>query len=183
MNQLLLNPNDTVLLIIDIQERLWNAMYNKEEIEKNAGILAELAIKAVIPIVYTEQYKKGIGPTIKTVDEKVMDVQGIEKLCFNCFDEEDFKDRLFSSERRTLLICGIEAHICVLQTALTAIEKGFTVHIVADATGSRTERNHHTGIERMRDAGCVITSTEAAVFEVVKEAGTPLFKEMLALIK
>lgn len=183
MKNLLLNPADTILLIIDIQERLWSAMYNKEEIEKNAGILVELAIKADIPTIYTEQYKKGIGHTIKSIDKKVVDVQGIEKLCFNCFDAEDFKERLFSSERRTLLICGLEAHICVLQTALAAVEKGFIVHIVADATGSRTERNHHTGIERMRDAGCVITSTEAAVFEVVKEAGTPLFKEMLALIK
>lgn len=183
MKNLFLNPDDTILLIIDIQERLWSAMYNKKEIEKNAGVLAGLAIKTDIPIIYTEQYKKGIGPTIKTIDEKVVDVQGIEKLCFNCFDSGDFKDRIFSSERKTLLICGIEAHICILQTALAALEKGFAVHIAADATGSRTDRNHNIGIGRMRDAGCIITSTEAAIFEVIKEAGTPLFKDMLALIK
>ena len=113
----------------------------------------------------------------------MIDVEEIEKLSFNCFDVEVFRDRLFSVDRKTLLIAGIESHICVLQTALAAIEHGFRVHIVADATGSRTEKNHKIGIERMRDAGCVITSAETAAFEIIKEAGTPLFKEMLKIIK
>jgi nicotinamidase-related amidase len=183
MGRFLLGAKDTVLLIIDIQENLWNAMYNKDEIEKNAGTLVELASRSGIPVILTEQYKKGIGPTIKSLNERLPHVPGIEKLSFNCFDVEPFRGRLLSSDRKTLLIAGMEAHICVLQTALTAIEEGYRVHIVSDATGSRTEKNHHAGIERMRDAGCVITSAEMAVFEVVKEAGTPLFKDMLKLIK
>lgn len=183
MKPSILNKDDVVLLIIDIQENLWNAMYNKEEIEKNTTILLELARKAGIPVVVTEQYKKGIGPTIRSVSERLEVLEGVEKLCFNCFDVEGFRNKLSLFDRKTLLITGQEAHICVLQTALTAVANGYTVHIVADATGSRTERNHEIGLERMRDSGCVITSTEAAVFEVVKEAGTPLFKEMLKLIK
>ena len=183
MKQPLLNKDDTVLVIIDIQENLWNAMYNKEEIEKNAGTLVELAIKAEIPILLTTQYKKGIGPTIKGLNEKLIDVEETEKLCFNSFDSEQFKDRALSSGRKTFLIAGMETHVCVLQTALSALDHDFNVHIVADATGSRTEKNHHIGLERMRDAGCVITSTEAAIFEVVKEAGTLVFKGMLKLIK
>lgn len=183
MKQLLLNPADTILVFIDIQENLWNAIYNKEEIEKNAGTLVELAIKAEIPILLTTQYKKGIGPTIKSLNEKLIDVEETEKLCFNCFDSEQFKDRALSSGRRSFLIAGMETHVCVLQTALSALDQGFNVHIVADATGSRTEKNHNIGLERMRDARGVITSTETAVFEIIKEAGTPLFKEMLKLIK
>lgn len=183
MKQLLLNPADTILVIIDIQENLWNAMYNKDEIERNAGTLVELAIKTELPIVLTAQYKKGIGPTIKGLNELLIDIEEIEKLSFDCFDVEEFKNRLSFLERKTLLICGIEAHICVLQTALSALWHDYTVHVVADATGSRTEKNHNIGLERMRDAGCVITSTETAVFEIIKEAGTPLFKEMLKLIK
>lgn len=172
-----------MLLIIDIQEKLWNAMYNKEEIEKNAVILAELASKAGIPVILTEQYKKGMGPTITNVEGRLKDVEPIEKLCFNSFDVEPFKDRLTSFHRKTLLITGMEAHICILQTALAALGHDYAVHVVADATGSRSEKNHSIGIERMRGAGCVITSTETAVFEIIKEAGTPLFKEMLKLIK
>lgn len=181
--QPLLKKDDTVLVIIDIQENLWNAMYNKDEIERNAGTLVELAIKAEIPILLTTQYKKGIGPTIKSLNEKLIDVEETEKLCFNCFDSEQFKDRALSLGRKTLLIAGMETHICILQTALSALDQGFIVHIVADATGSRTEKNHHIGLERMRDAGSVVTSTETAVFEIIKEAGTPLFKEMLRIIK
>lgn len=179
----LLKREDTVLLIIDIQENLWNAMYNRDEIEKSAGILVELATKAEIPIILTAQYKKGIGPTIKSLNERLIDVEEIAKLSFNCFDVEPFRNRLFSLDRKTLIIVGIEAHICVLQTALIAVDQGFTVHIVADATGSRTEKNHKIGLERMRDAGCVITSAEATAFEIIKEAGTPLFKDMLKIIK
>ena len=183
MRHFILKQEDTALLIIDIQENLWNVMYNKDEIEKNARILVELATKVEIPIIPTAQYKKGIGPAIKSLNERLIDVEEIEKLSFNCFDVEVFRDRLFSVDRKTLLIAGIESHICVLQTALAAIEHGFRVHIVADATGSRTEKNHKIGIERMRDAGCVITSAETAAFEIIKEAGTPLFKEMLKIIK
>ncbi len=183
MRRNLLNREDTALLIIDIQENLWNAMYNRDEIEKNARTLVELATKVEIPIILTAQYKKGIGPAIKSLNERLIDVEEIEKLSFNCFDVEPFRDRLFSVDRKTLLIAGIEAHICVLQTALAAVEHGFRVHIVADATGSRTEKNHKIGLERMRDAGCVITSAETAAFEIIKEAGTPLFKDMLKIIK
>lgn len=183
MKNLLLDSADIILVIIDIQENLWNAMYNKEEIEKNAGTLVELAIKAEIPILLTTQYKKGIGPTVKSLNEKLIDVEETEKLCFNCFDSEQFKDRALSLGRRTLLIAGMETHVCVLQTALSALGHDYTVHVVADATGSRTEKNHNIGLEGMRDAGCVITSTETAVFEIIKEAGTPLFKEMVKLIK
>lgn len=183
MRHSILNQEDTVLLIIDIQERLWNAMYNKEEIEKNAGILVELASNSGIPVILTEQYKKGMGPTITSIAERLKGIDSIEKLCFNSFEVEPFKDRLSSLHRKTLLITGMEAHICILQTALAAIGHDYAVHVVADATGSRTEKNHSIGLERMRGAGCVITSTETAVFEIVREAGTPLFKEMLKLIK
>lgn len=179
----LLNPEDTILLVIDIQEKLWNVMYNKEEIEKNSLLLIEMANRTGIPVLMTEQYKKGIGPTIKAVEEKLKGSEGIEKHCFNCFDVEAFNERLASLQKKTLLIAGMEAHICVLQTALTAREQTYKVHVVADATGSRTEKNHKIGLERMRDAGCTITSAEAAVFEVIKEAGSPLFKEMLKIIK
>jgi nicotinamidase-related amidase len=183
MKPCLLDPDDTILILIDIQENLWNVMYNRGEIEGNAGILTDLAIKTEMPIVLTTQYKRGIGPTIKSLNERLIDLDEIEKLCFNCFDTDQFRDRVFSTGRKTLLIAGIEAHICVLQTALRAIEQGFTVHVVADATGSRTVKNHKIGLGRMRDAGCVITSTEAAAFEVIREAGTPLFKDMLKLIR
>lgn len=178
-----LTSENSALIVIDVQENLWSAMYNKEEIEKNTPILVELAKKAGIPMLVTEQYKKGIGPTIKTIDEKLAGIEKIDKLCFNSFAVEEFEKKLAALNRKTLIMTGIEAHICVLQTALAAIGHNYNVHVVADATGSRTEKNHKTGIDRMRDAGCVITSTEMAVFEVVKEAGTPLFKEMLKLIK
>lgn len=183
MRHSILKQEDTILLVIDIQERLWNAMYNKEEIERNAGMLVELASRTGIPIILTEQYKKGMGGTIPSIGERMKGTEAIEKLCFNSFDSDLFKDMLSSLHRKTLLITGMEAHICILQTALAAIGHDYAVHVVADATGSRTERNHNIGLERMRDAGCVVTSAETAAFEIIKEAGTPLFKEMLKLVK
>lgn len=178
----LLERATTALLVIDIQERLMPAIYNKDEVFANASKLIKGAEILGIETIVTEQYPKGLGNTCKEI-ELPATIAVIEKICFSCLQNNTVNEQLKLTNRKSLLICGAEAHICLLKTCLDALQAGYEVHIVADAAGSRTAQNHQLAIERMKQSGAFIVSTEMALFMLLNQAGTDEFKAISKLIK
>ena len=178
-----LSKDDSLLLIIDVQERLARVMERKEEVVKNISHLIEACKLLGVPIVITEQYPKGLGSTLEEIKSILPEYKPVEKLSFNCCSEEPFMEAIREKERKKIIITGMETHICVLQTTLGLLERSYHVHVVSDAVCSRKEENHNIGIEFMRDAGAVITSTETVLFQLLGRAGTPEFKAISQRIK
>jgi len=138
-----------------------------------------------IPAVATTQYAKGLGNTVPEIASLLPDSQAINKLAFSCFGSDVFCSTLkrLPGNRNTVLLCGIESHICVAQTALAALREGYIVHVASDAVSSRMEENWKIGLERMRAAGAVISSTEMAIYELLRASGTEAFKEVLPYLR
>lgn len=170
-----LNVEDSVVLIIDIQEKLLNAVFNKESCYKNAVIMSKAAQILDIPVVITEQYPKGLGSTVS----EVRGTNIFEKTSFSAFEE--IKGAL--GDRKNIVIFGIETHICVSQTAEELVRNGYEVYVVKDACGSRAETEHLAGLDRMRDNGTHILTTEIALFEWLGTSKHPNFKDVQTLIK
>jgi len=175
-----ISREDSLLVIIDMQERLVPAVGQPEKIVTNVRRLIALADTLGLPIVVTEQEK--LGRTIDEIAERIPGLSPISKIAFNCFFCEPFVRRIEQFQRKTLIIAGIEAHICVTQTALWA-DPEFRVHVVGDAISSRATDNVSLAIERMRSSGVTITSTEMAIYELLGKAGTEEFKAMLPHVK
>ena len=170
----------TAFVLIDIQEKFIPVINKIDKVIKNSKILIKGAEILGIPLIVTEQYPKGLGNTIKEI-ELPPNTEIIEKLNFNCLDCDDFVDELKKFE--SLVIFGIESHVCVLQTALAAKKEGIKVYAVADAISSRTEENKQLAIDRMRQHDIEIVSTEMILFELLKKAGTDEFKDISTWIK
>ena len=170
-------------MVVDIQERLLPAIFEKERVTQNAVRLIRGATILQVPIFVTEQYRKGLGPTVPDVATAIPGFAPIEKLAFSACGAEGFVSALESRQVSDAVLCGIEAHVCVTQTCLGLLEKGCRVFVVADAVSSRTAENYRFGVERMRAAGAVIVSTEMVLFELVGQAGTAEFKQILGLVK
>jgi nicotinamidase-related amidase len=179
----MLNCADTVLVIVDIQEKLVRAMPAREDLVLKARQLVQGARALNVPILYTEQNPKGLGPTVPEIAAVMPGVEPITKFSFGCCACEDFVRALQAAGRRNVLVAGIETHVCVYQTARELLEKGYHVEVAADACSSRTPQNKQTGLDKMRDAGAAITSVETALFELLKVAEGPLFKEILKIVK
>ena len=171
------------LVVVDIQERLLPAMHERERVLQNALRLVKGAGVLNLPVIVTEQYPKGIGPTVSELAGCVPEFAPLEKTAFSCCGAQSFLPSLAPRKVRDVVLCGIEAHVCVCQTALDLLDQGFGVYVVADAISSRTAENRQFGIERMRNAGAIIASTEMILFELLEEAGTAEFKKILELIK
>jgi isochorismate hydrolase len=179
-----LRPQECTLVVIDIQERLLVAIHEKERLVRNAKLLVRLANILGLPVLVSTQYAKGLGPTTAEIMSLLPGVEPVDKLEFGCFGNGDFCSAAAKlTARNTLLLCGMEAHICVMQTALGALAQGHIVHVAADAIGSRTELNWKLGLDRMKSAGAVIASTEMMIYELLGQSGTPAFKEMLQYLK
>ncbi len=185
MEKFLLDKENTAMVIVDIQERLAVAM--KEDVRRNVINnclhLIELSKMFNIPVVITEQYPKGLGQTVAEIKDVLTEYKPIEKIAFNCCYEQNFMDEIRKLNKNTLILTGMETHICVLQTCIGLLKEGFFVHLVRDAVCSRAKENWKTGIEFMRDAGAVITCTETALFQLLKVAGTEEFKAISKRIK
>lgn len=185
----LLDAERSVLAVVDIQERLLPPIFNKELLVKNSALLIRLAKILSIPILVSTQYQHGLGATVAEIASLLAevrpDVQPIDKLEFNCFGSDLFRAALKAQpgQRNTLLLCGMEAHICVMQTSLGALNDGYLVHVAADAVGSRAESNWKIGLDRMRAAGAIVSSTEMMMYELLRCSGTPEFKELLPYLK
>ncbi|HME32556.1 MAG TPA: hydrolase [Terriglobales bacterium] len=173
------------LIVVDIQEKLLPHIFNKETVVKNSQLLIRLARILSIPAMVTTEYSKGLGATVPEIASLVADVRTIDRLEFGCFSNDEFRSGLkkLPGNRNTVLLCGVEAHICVTQTALGALNDGYLVHVASDAVGSRSEWNWKIGLDRMRAAGAVISSTEMMMYELLRCSGTPQFKELLPYIK
>jgi nicotinamidase-related amidase len=171
---------DSVLVVIDVQERLMPVIANKDRITENATRLLKFSEIIGLPVILTEQDK--LGSTLPELLEARPGLQPIRKLEFDCFGCQEFAEQLDRTKRTTLILCGVETHICVAQTALHATAD-YTVHVVSDATSSRMEANWQVGLDRMREAGVVITSTQMVIYELLKRAGTDEFRAVLPLVK
>jgi nicotinamidase-related amidase len=180
-----LESDHCALIVVDMQQKLLPPIFNKELLVKNSQLLVRLARILSIPIMVTTQYSKGLGPTVPEISSLLPDVRAIDKLEFSCFASDVFRSGLKSlpGSRNTVLLCGMETHICVMQTALGALNDGYLVHVASDAVGSRTEGNWRIGLDRMRAAGTVISSTEMMMYELLRCSGTAQFKELLPYLK
>jgi len=181
----LLQADECALVVIDIQERLLPKMFNGQEVGRNAQLLVRLAKILDVPIVVTTQYAKGLGPTIPELTTLLPGARHIDKLEFNACSDAGVAAAIkaLPANRNTLLLCGMEAHVCVLQTALGALNQGYLVHVASDAIASRVEWNWRMSQDRMRAAGCVISTTEMIMYELLRRSGTPEFKEILQYVK
>jgi nicotinamidase-related amidase len=183
MEKYFLSRHEPVLVIIDIQERLADAVQRKESVINNCRVLIESAKLFNIPVVVTEQYPKGLGRTVDQLKSILPDHCVIEKTAFDCCAESKFEDELNRLARKTIILAGMETHICVLQTCVALLNRGYYVNVIGDAVASRTHDNWKLGLDYMRDAGAVITGTETVAFQLLKAAGSDEFKVISRLIK
>ena len=180
-----LEPDQCALIVVDIQEKLLPPIWEKDRLVRNAQLLIRLAGILKIPALVTTQYNKGLGNTVPEVASLLPDTPTVDKLMFSCFGSEVFCSLLkrLPGQRTTVLLCGMETHICVMQTALGALREGYLVHVASDAVSSRTELNWRIGLERMRAAGAILSSTEMMIYELLRSSGAPAFKELLPYLK
>jgi nicotinamidase-related amidase len=173
------------LVVVDIQERLLPPIFEKDRMVRNSQLLIRLANVLKMPVLATTQYVKGLGPIIPDIASLLPPTPAINKMEFGCFGSDEFCSAVKSlpGNRNTLLLCGMESHICVTQTALGALNAGYLVHVASDAVSSRSEWNWKIGLRRMEAAGSVISSTEMMMYELMRASGTAVFKEMLQHLK
>lgn len=181
----LLRPEHCALVVVDMQEKLFPPIFEKERLARNVQLLIRLAHVVKLPILAATQHVKGLGPIIPEIASLLDGTQPINKVEFSCFNNSEFcaAVKQLPRDRNTLLLCGMESHICITQTALGALNQGYLVHVAADAVSSRSEFNWKAGLKRMRQAGVVLSSTEMMMYELMRASGTPAFKEMLQQLK
>ena len=183
-NQIMrINREACVGLVIDIQDKLFPHMDQKEKLLKRCLILLEGLQVLKVPLMLTEQYPKGLGSTLEQLSTAMERNHPIEKVTFSCCDEPSFQNTLDQLNRNTLIICGIEAHVCVLQTVVDLIGSGYKPVVVADCISSRSADDKRIALERMRAEGAIITTCESILFELTRLAGTDEFKAISRLIK
>jgi len=176
----------TVLVVCDVQERLFPAMDSdhREEVMRNLKVLATSARRLRVPILVTEQYPKGLGHTLRELlDTLGPDVDPIAKVTFSCCGIDAFRARLEATKPRHVVLTGIEAHVCVLMSTLDLIALGYAVHVIADAVTSRTQANWRLAMEQLRQAGAIVTTTETVLFQLLRQADTDEFRELARLIR
>jgi len=181
---------DAVLVVIDEQERLTVAMEHRGPVLAATSRLIRVAALLGVPVIVTRQYPKGLGdldselsPAIEAAERSGVIVGTVDKVAFDCFGEPVFRDTLRQTGRGQVIIAGMETHICVAQTALTALRSRLDVHVVADACCCRSDSSHRAAIERLRSAGAVVTTSESVMYELVGEAATEEFRALLGIVK
>jgi len=180
---MLIERDSACLLVVDVQERLAPAMAEPETVIRNAAILMQAAARLGVPILASEQYPQGLGRTVPALQALAPATTFFSKIDFSCATDPGLRARLAETDRRQVVICGIEAHVCVLQTALGLQQQDYETFVVADAVSSRAPTSRETALQRLRDNGVELVTTEMVVFEWLGKAGTPEFKELSRLIK
>lgn len=180
---MLMERDQSCLVVIDVQERLVPAMADPRTLIYNNVRLVRAATQLGVPVVVSEQYPKGIGPTVPDLREVLPEGALVEKMTFPLTGAEEGVRRLKETGRRQMIVTGTEAHVCVLQTALSLITMGYEVFVVADAVASRTHENAAIAMDRLRQSGVQVVVTEMVMFEWLGRAGTPDFKALSPLIK
>lgn len=182
MHKNILNQNNSVLLVIDIQEKFRTIIPQGGELIENSLKLIKTAKLLDMPVIYTEQYPKGVGKTVEELLPELERANYFEKIHFSCCGNQEFVDYLKSLNRKQVIVCGIEAHICVNQTVHALLELGFYPHVIKDATFSRFPSNAEIGLNKMSQAGAVISCVEMALFELMVTSKHKNFKEIQKLI-
>lgn len=171
------------LIIVDVQGKLAQLMHHKENLFANIQILIKAAKILNIPILWCQQVPHALGPTIPEIAELLDDNEPIDKFCFSCCDNDRFNEKLKALNRNQILLCGIETHVCIYQTAVHLRQAGYEVTIIADAVSSRTESNKIFALNKMQSMGMDISTTEMALFEMLKTAEHPSFSQIAKLTK
>ena len=179
----MLTPENTCLIVIDIQEKLHKLMFNREQVERNSVILVKLAQALEMPILWCQQVPNALGPTIQPVWSLLNEQASFDKTSFSCCGDQAFAARLDEIKPKNALICGIETHVCVYQTAMDLLEKGIGVHVIADAASSRSNENKQIALHRMGKEGVTLSSTEMCLFELLRDSTHEKFRELAKLIK
>lgn len=175
---------ETALVVIDVQERLFPHIYDNDFLKKNLEILIKGFQALEVPTLFTEQYVKGLGPTLNFIKELfVWEFKTIEKMAFSCVDELNFVQELGSLNKKNIILAGIETHVCVLQTALDLKAQSYNVMVVEDCVSSRKNSDKQTALKRMQQEGILITSYESILLELCRVSGTDTFKTISKLIK
>ncbi len=179
-----LDSGNSILLVIDVQEKLCRAMDDKvlARLCGNVTILQEAAAELNMPVLATEQYVKGLGETLPELKGKLA-APALEKMTFSCCGDHNFTAAIKNLGRKQIVITGMETHVCVLQTVLELLDEGYHVHLVKDAVMSRRKENWQVGVDMAAAAGAVITSTEAVLFQLLRVAGTDAFKKLSKLVR
>jgi nicotinamidase-related amidase len=180
---MLISRKDSLLLVVDIQEKLAPAIFEADEITRNSVKLLEGARHLGIPAFVSEHYVKGLGHSVPAIRDAAVDARIFEKIHFSCAAEPGVLDMLHATGRKQVVLTGSETHVCVLQSALGLLSAGFSVFMVADAASSRTPANRQLAFERLRNAGGQVVSTEMVLFEWLAKGGTDDFRKLLPLIK
>ena len=171
------------LVVVDVQGKLAQLMYDNQTLFKNIEILIKAARALSIPVIWCQQVPEALGPTIPQIAELLCGDQPINKSSFSCCGDEQFIDRLNTLERSNIILCGIETHVCIYQTALDLLAKGKHVTVVADAVSSRTQENKQLALNRMKLKGVDISSVEMTLFELIRTAKHPQFRDIAKLVK
>ena len=179
----MLTEKNTLLLVIDFQERLVPSMHRHEELTRNTANIIKGCRILDVPILITQQYTKGLGDTIPEVEDALGEYKYIEKITFSCCGNNEFKEALNKTGKKNILITGIEAHICVQQTVLDLLNDGYSVYLIADCVGSRFKPDRLYAEKRMEKAGAVLTTSESVLFEMMVSADHPMRKEISNLVK
>ena len=179
----MLQANNTTLLIIDVQGKLAHSMHAKNALFDNIKRMIRGVQILNVPILWTEQYPDGLGPTIPEIAGLLSNLKPVSKFSFSCCDNDLFMQRLEGLHPENVLLAGIEAHICVYQTARDLVRSGYHVEIISDAVSSRTSENKQIGLEKCKQAGTTVTGTETALFELLKSAKDDRFKDILKIVK
>ncbi|MCB9257975.1 MAG: hydrolase [Ignavibacteriales bacterium] len=178
----ILNRHKSALLIIDIQERIINVMQNHTQLVENIIKLIKGFKILNIPIFYTEQYPKGLGPTVKQIKNE-LNGDAVKKLTFSCSGADNLFERLKNNNIEQIIVCGVESHVCVQQTVFDLLINNFQVNLAVNAVSSRFKVDYETAIKRMEKHGAEITTVESILFELLEVCGTPEFKGVSSLIK
>ncbi len=178
-----ITKENTSALIIDIQERLFPVIYEKETLLNNCKTLIGGLAELNLPLITTQQYTKGLGETLPEIKTVIPDFSFIEKRSFSCFDEPEVVNKLEASETKNIIICGIESHVCVLQTAVDFKAAGYNPVVVIDCVSSRAKENIELAKERFRHEGILMTSYESILFELTRSSAAPEFRAISKLVK
>jgi nicotinamidase-related amidase len=180
---MLLNRKASALLVIDVQERLAPAVAEHEAVVERINLLLEAGRRLDVPILVSEQYPRGLGSTLPELRPHLEGAEVVAKTSFSCAREPELAAALQRTGRKQTVVCGMETHVCVLQTAIDLKDQGYEVFVVADAVGSRDPKRRELGLARMRDAGCTIVDSEMVLFEWLGGAGTDEFRALSRLIR
>lgn len=180
-----LSKENTLLLVIDIQEKFRNVILEFDRVINNTKKLIRVCNILNIPIIVTEQYPKGLGKTVKEIQDNLDKFDFIEKTAFDCFNDNSFMELMNKKFKniKNIIVCGIEAHVCVFQTALSALNNSRIVHLAADATSSRKKSDYEIALQRLQQEGIKLTSTEIILFQLIKDSKDKNFKKISEIVK